>query len=150
MRLTLESDYAIRIVYVLACRRERTDAREISEESGVTLRFSLKILRKLVGADIVRSFKGSRGGYELAKEPSAVSVYDIIEVIEGPIHFSRCAASDFICTRVKEKPCAFGRGFEEISLLIRERLSAMTFDQFMEPVGTGMEKNTGDDSREGA
>ena len=131
MHLTLESDYAVRIVYVLACSRARMDAKAISEVAGVTLRFSLKILRKLVEAGIAKSFKGTQGGYELARNPSEISVYDVISVIEGPIHFSRCIDSEFICTRVKEKPCEFRRGFEEVSDLVREKFSAMTFDKFI-------------------
>lgn len=45
MHITLEADYAIRIVQVLAQNQRRLDAKTISEMTGVTLRFSLKILR---------------------------------------------------------------------------------------------------------
>ena len=58
MILNLETDYAIRIVHYLAEVGERRDAGKIAEKTGVTLRFSLKILRKLVAAGIIRSYKG--------------------------------------------------------------------------------------------
>lgn len=48
-------------------RVEKVGAKTISEMTGVTLRFSLKILRKLVAAGIVKSFKGTQGGYEIGK-----------------------------------------------------------------------------------
>ena len=48
MHITLESDYAVRIVYCLAQNGGRMEAAAIAEQTGVTLRFSLKILRKLV------------------------------------------------------------------------------------------------------
>ena len=70
MHITQESDYAIRIVYCLAKSSARRDARGISEEINVSLRFSLKILGKLVQSGIVTSFKGNRGGYELARPAS--------------------------------------------------------------------------------
>ena len=57
MHITLESDYATRIAYCLAKAPGRMDAKSISEETGVTLRFSLKILRKLVASGIVKSCK---------------------------------------------------------------------------------------------
>ena len=44
MYITQETDYAVRIVYCLARCGQRRDARSISEEMCVTLRFSLKIL----------------------------------------------------------------------------------------------------------
>ena len=53
MHITLESDYAVRIVYCLARQGGRMDAKKIAEETGVTLRFSLKILRKLVAGGLV-------------------------------------------------------------------------------------------------
>ena len=63
MHITLETDYAVRIVYFLAQSGERVDAGRIAEETGVTLRFSLKILRKLVSGGVVMSYKGAKGGY---------------------------------------------------------------------------------------
>ncbi|MDR2909296.1 MAG: Rrf2 family transcriptional regulator, partial [Oscillospiraceae bacterium] len=61
MRITLEADYAIRIIDTLARQGVRVEARTIAEKSQVTLRFSLKILRKLVAAGLVKSFKGAQG-----------------------------------------------------------------------------------------
>ena len=69
MHITLESDYAVRIVYCLAQNGGRMEAAAIAEQTGVTLRFSLKILRKLVAGELVKSYKGAGGGYELAKDP---------------------------------------------------------------------------------
>lgn len=60
MHITRETDYAIRIIYCLANTQGRKDAGTISEEMGVTLRFSLKILHKLVKCGLVKSYKGPR------------------------------------------------------------------------------------------
>lgn len=132
MQLTLESDYAIRIIYIIANdSAKRMDAKTISEISGVPLRFSLKILRKLVGGGLVRSYKGTRGGYELAKEPQEISILDVVELTEGPIHINRCISSDFVCTRVKDSPCQFQKRFDEVSKTISDSLRALTFDLFL-------------------
>ncbi len=84
MHITLESDYAVRIVYCLAQNGGRMEAAAIAEQTGVTLRFSLKILRKLVAGELVKSYKGAGGGYELAKDPKEISLYEVIEQVEGP------------------------------------------------------------------
>ena len=47
MQLNLETDYAIRLVSILCESKERISASEIAKRTGVTLRFSLKILGKL-------------------------------------------------------------------------------------------------------
>ena len=67
VHINLESDYAARIVYCLTKVDGRLDAQSIAEETCVSLRFTLKIMRKLVAAGIVRSFKGAKGGYQLAR-----------------------------------------------------------------------------------
>ena len=132
MQITLEADYAVRIVYILAAQKTRLDAASLAEISGVTIRFSLKILRKLVGAGLVKSFKGASGGYEIAKKPEEISLCDILEVIEGPIHIARCIKGEYECTREKEDgQCMFQCTFEKVSQNLRNELKRYTMDQFL-------------------
>ena len=63
MHMTLEADYAVRIVACLVTEDQRRDAAYIAEKTQVPLRFALKILRKLVQGRLAVSFKGARGGY---------------------------------------------------------------------------------------
>lgn len=122
MNITLEADYAIRIVYTLAEEKRRLEAKYIAEKTGVTLRFSLKILRKLVSAGIVKSFKGTQGGYELQKQPEEISLYDIILIIDGAYQFSKCGNSDFTCTRVPDKNCTIRKVFNKITKSVIDQL----------------------------
>lgn len=128
MCLTLESDYAIRIVGCLTSVNRRSDAKYISEQTGVSLRFSLKILRKLVAAGIVRSYKGIQGGYELAKSPADITLYDVITAIEGGYFLNKCHDSDFICTRNAKDNCSFRRVFTEISEIVSRELASHSFE----------------------
>lgn len=122
MNITLEADYAIRIIYCLAKENKRIEAKSIAETTGVTLRFSLKILRKLVAAEIIKSFKGTQGGYELAKPASEISLYDIISIIEGPYSFSKCGHDEFVCTRKPDKNCKIRNVFCEITESVIKQL----------------------------
>ncbi|NLZ46910.1 MAG: Rrf2 family transcriptional regulator [Clostridiales bacterium] len=127
MHITLESDYAVRIVACLAAEGIRIDAKTISEITCVTLRFSLKILRKLVTAGIVKSFKGAQGGYQLAKEPSEISLKDVIETIEGTYNFNRCLDTDF-CSRGKSGMCAYQQVFNNITQMVSKQLEEHNFE----------------------
>lgn len=131
MHITLESDYAIRIVVYLAREGSRSDAKTIAESTEVTLRFALKILRKLVSGGIVCSYKGINGGYELAKKPGQISLADVIGVIEGPYYLSRCLKPDGECPRVHGKDCKVSRIFADISKTVGQKLSKATFDQLI-------------------
>ncbi|MDE6593910.1 MAG: Rrf2 family transcriptional regulator [Oscillospiraceae bacterium] len=127
MCLTLESDYAVRIIGCLASEGKRIDAKNISEKTGVSLRFSLKILRKLVSGELVRSFKGMQGGYELAKSPDSISLFDVIECVEGEYYLNRCHEEDFVCTRDAKGCCAYQNVYREINEIVTDKLKSYTF-----------------------
>ncbi len=136
MHITLETDYAIRIVYSLARSGRRTDAKSLSQQTGVTLRFALKILRKLVASGIVRSFKGTQGGYEIARPLEEITLRDVIETVEGPYAISRCVEQkeDFCCSNPESGGCGcrFHDIFADISAMVNEKLEAVRFSDLVE------------------
>lgn len=132
MHITLETDYAIRIVDYLAKNKQRFDAKTISDSTNVPLRFSLKILRKLAASEIVKSFKGAKGGYELCVPVEKLSLYDVVEVVEGTYRFSRCLDDHYCCSRTEnELNCGYQIAFANISQKVCEELKKLTFDQFI-------------------
>ena len=123
LRLTNESDYALRITNELAMIGTVVSAKDLAERTDVTIRFALKILRKLSLAGIVDSKKGAQGGYYLKRLPSEVSIGEIIEVIEGPIHVSNCSRNDYVCPRsMAADECRFHRYFCDLNDRIRREL----------------------------
>lgn len=132
MHITLESDYAVRIVACLANEGKRLDAKLISEKTCVTLRFSLKILRKLVSSNIVKSFKGTFGGYELEKKPEEITLKDVIEAVEGTYMLSRCLDNNYPCTRGASGNCKYQRAFKQISDIVDNELSKYNFSMFLD------------------
>lgn len=136
MYITQEADYAVRIVYCLAKHGKRCDARTISEEMSVTLRFSLKILGKLSTAGIVKSFKGNRGGYELAREAVEISLKEVLSAVEGPYSMSRCLCENE-CNRGALNQCAFQRVLARISNDINSQLEEVSFLHLLEDTAPG-------------
>ena len=132
MNITMEADYALRIGYLFSGNNTKTDAAALSEKIGVSLRFTLKILRKLLLAGIVKSYKGTHGGYMLAKEPKDISMYDVITAIDGDIPLNRCTNGVYECQNPNVKngmPCAMRHVFAELSMELKTKLSAITFDK---------------------
>lgn len=125
MVMTLEADYAVRIVEHLTRNPGRCDARSISEEMDVPLRFCLKILRKLVADELVCSFKGAKGGYTLAKPAAQVTLREVIESVEGPYMLSRCQKEEYSCGR---SHCRLHRIYERISEDVRKELDSFNFE----------------------
>ena len=134
MRITQESDYALRIVTALAARDGVVDAKTVSEETSVTLRFTLKILHKLVTGKLVRSYKGVNGGYRLARAPQEITMKDVIELIDGPISICRCLTEDEVCSQSADKhECLFHRIFSGISLNVAIKLGKIRISDIVSP-----------------
>ncbi len=131
MHINLESDYAVRIVQCLALSDERRDAQSIAESTCVSLRFTLKIMRKLVAAGVVKSYKGARGGYTLSRPAAAITLRQVIEAVEGPYRFSRCVDGDYACNCSTKTACPFHSVFDEITQMVTAKLDAVTFDQLL-------------------
>ena len=129
MRITLESDYALRIVTELAEKKERMDAKTLAEETNVTPRFTLKILHKLVQGGIVRSYKGAKGGYTLSRDAKIITLKQIIELIDGPIIIARCVESGESCALNHDKSaCAYHHIFDTLSIDVARKLNNITID----------------------
>ena len=127
MRITLESDYALRILSALATHEERVDAKTLSVETSVTIQFTLKILHKLVGCDLVRSYKGVKGGYALNRPADEITLKQVIEYIDGPIAIVRCLESAESCSLNQEKTaCIYHHIFDTISLDVARKLAGIT------------------------
>ncbi len=127
MQLNLETDYAIRLVALLCETGERISASEIAQRTGVTLRFSLKILGKLAQSGIVKSYKGANGGYVINKDPKDISLREVVSIMQGPISVNRCLLDDDKCTNPNSAECRFRRFFAELSNEINEKMDKMRF-----------------------
>ncbi len=94
MRISVKADYAIRAAAELAAAQGGgpVKAETIADAQGIPLKYLLNILGELNRANIVRSRRGSGGGFELARLPSAVTLAELIRAVDGPlanVHESR-------------------------------------------------------------
>jgi Rrf2 family protein len=125
MVMTLEADYAVRIVDALSQSNQKVDAKTLAAKTQVPLRFALKILRKLVAGKIIVSYKGVHGGYALARSADRITLRQVIEAVEGPYMISRCQQTEYGCAHTAG--CRFHGIYDEISGLVRQKLDSYTF-----------------------
>ncbi len=87
MRLSTKGEYASRAMLELSLRYEGgpLHIREISEAQRIPLRFLAQILLLLKRAGYLKSRKGHLGGYTLSRPPSAITVAEVIRVMDGPL-----------------------------------------------------------------
>ena len=127
MRITLESDYALRIITALAEESAVIDAKSLSDKTLVTQRFTLKILHKLVKGGLVSSFKGVKGGYKLKRTAEDITLKQVIELIDGPIVIARCLEGGEECSLNPDKTsCVFHHIFDALSIDVARKLNKIT------------------------
>lgn len=129
MRITQESDYALRVVLYLYKygMGKRIEAKAISSHENVPPRFLLKLLRKLAAAGIIESYKGYDGGYAITKPPESVSILDVLEAIEGPVIINKCLADETMCNAGKAKTCQMHKALESVQKDLVDEMSAINF-----------------------
>ena len=98
MFLTKECDYAIRVVRELA-DLEMRPVKTICDHEHIPPPFAYKILKKLDRAGIVVSRRGATGGYQLAKTPESISLFDIVSAIDNHLFLNACLQDGHICSR---------------------------------------------------
>lgn len=86
MRVTPRADYGVRAAIFLAAHPDQpVKAETIAEGIEAPRKFLDAILAELRVAGIVRSQRGSAGGYRLARPPEQIAVADIMRATEGPL-----------------------------------------------------------------
>lgn len=128
MRITREGDYGIRSVLYLARQpfKKVSFVNEISEEYKIPRSFLAKILQKLVKARIVRSYRGVKGGFSLAKHSREISVLDVLEAVEGKLSVNLCINDRKKCAFSKH--CPVTSVWQTVQSKVVEILKKSTFE----------------------
>ena len=99
LRLSKKADYALMAMKHLALQADRgsASAREIAQHYEIPVELLAKVLQRLVRRGLLASHQGTRGGYQLARAASVISIADVIEAIDGPLTMTACSSDDHRC-----------------------------------------------------
>lgn len=104
LQISRRADLAVRAAALLSVADGSRNATVLADLLATTPGFLTQAIGPLVKAGLVRSTPGPTGGYALVVDPSALSVLDVIEAVEGPTEHGRCVVADTPCTATS--PCA--------------------------------------------
>ncbi len=87
MKISTKGEYASRAMLELSLRHREGSLhiKAISAAQDIPERFLEQILLQLKRAGYLRSRKGPRGGYVLAKPPELITVAEVVRVMDGPL-----------------------------------------------------------------
>ena len=126
MRLTRQGDYAVRVMVDLAVHEDDAPVprARIQERQDVPPAYLAKIVQMLARAGLVRTQVGVRGGVSLAVPADQVTLRQVIEAAEGPIHLNRCVAEPGACPR--DRFCTVHPVWLRLQGLVTRELDAVT------------------------
>lgn len=102
LKLSTKGRYGLRAMIELAHSfdREPLQMGEIARRQNFSRKYLHALLTSLKEAGLVKSTRGARGGYLLAKEPSKILVSDIFRALEGELAIIDCLSDPNACSRV--------------------------------------------------
>jgi Rrf2 family protein len=101
-----------------------TPLREIAKRQDLSVKYLEQLIIPLKAAGYIRSVRGARGGYTLARKPDKINVGQIIKVLEGGLSLVDCVEDPKVCDR--EKNCPTRDIWLRMSERLMEELSSLT------------------------
>jgi len=132
LRITRLTDYATVVLSVLASRAgEVLSAAELAELAGLEPPTVSKLLKSLAQAELVEGFRGVHGGYRLARAAQDISLFDIIEAMEGPLAMTECSLDDGHCGIVHH--CGARANWRRVNDVVGDALRAVNLADMAAP-----------------
>lgn len=132
LRISKLTDYAILAMVELTADRDAIlSAQALAERCGLETPTVSKVLKALVRADLVESFRGANGGYRARSAPEHVSIAAVIDAIEGPIAMTECSIHEGLCT--VEASCSARDNWQKVSRAVAGALERVSLADMSRP-----------------
>jgi len=100
--ITRDTDYAIRALICIAGQKgSLSSVTQLTEELDTPRPFLRKILQRLNKEGLLKSSKGKGGGFSLQADPGKVSVFNVIEIFQGPFQLNEHVLKGKVCPHIK-------------------------------------------------
>jgi Rrf2 family cysteine metabolism transcriptional repressor len=126
MKLSTRTRYGMRAVIELSQHEEKRplQLKTIAERQGISVKYLEQLMSLLRSAGFVRSIRGSKGGYVLARAPEQINLYDVFRCLEGAVSTAECTEDTDYCERAAD--CAAREVWLRVEEAIQGVLSSMT------------------------
>ncbi len=132
MKWSTRGRYGVRLMLDLALHNGEAPVllKDIARRQGISEKYLWNLISPLKAVGLVRSIRGARGGYRLAKKPSEISLKDIMRVLEGTLCLVDCVETPSACER--SPSCITRDVWCEASQNFMKTLESMTLEKMVE------------------
>lgn len=126
MQIPRRVDYGLRAVIYLSNQdpEKCCSITEIAKRQGMPRKFLEKIIQDLTRGGLIKSKRGSCGGYALARTADAISFFDVIQALEGPLAVNACMVEHLSCDQLTR--CTMQSVWSDVQRKITEMLTQTT------------------------
>jgi len=128
MMFTTKTEYGMRAMLVLLKADEKNplSLAQIAKEENISQPYLERLFKQLKADGLVKSTKGSNGGYYLARKPEEINMFEIVEALEGPLSVFYCMSEGtrkMVCTPTR---CLTKNVWHELQVNIIKTLRKFT------------------------
>ncbi len=131
--LRRNTDYGLRMMAVLAkhfYNGRFMSARQLASDGNFSYQLGCKLLQKLHRAELVKSAMGPKGGFTLSREPSKITLMEVITALQGGVHLNKCLVGDEGCEF--QAKCNLSTKLACLQLYIEGYLGEITLEEILQ------------------
>jgi Rrf2 family protein len=131
MRISTKIRYGTRAMLELASHYGEgpIELKEIAKQENISLKYLEQVIIPLRSAGLVKSVRGSKGGYSLVKSPPEICLNDLVEILEGPVDLVECLRDPKACQ--KSSSCVTRDIWKEVSEAIYRIFHSVTLEEMV-------------------
>jgi Rrf2 family cysteine metabolism transcriptional repressor len=131
MKISTKIRYGARAMVELAYRYGEgpIELKEIAKKENISLKYLEQVINPLRADGLVKAVRGAKGGYSLAKPPSEICLYDVIETLEGPLNLLECLGDAKACQKVSS--CVTREIWKEVSEAMSKIFYSVTLEDMV-------------------
>lgn len=130
MQVTKAVDYGLRALLLMSRQPEgRFFLQDLADQAALPRNYLVKILKSLSCAGLVRSHRGIKGGFSLARSPREITLREVVEAIDGPVVVLHCLANE--TSSSKTNTCAPEVFFRQLRDMILANLESHNLQELI-------------------
>jgi Rrf2 family nitric oxide-sensitive transcriptional repressor len=136
VRLSLQTDYALRTLLYLGSRTGRAKVAEVATFYGISVHHLGKVVHQLGKLGLVRNVRGATGGIELARAPAEIPLGSVIRAFEGSARLLECIDTPDVCAI--QPGCRLRGVLAEAERRMMGYLAGVTLADILPPAGADL------------
>lgn len=135
MKISTKGRYGLRILFDLALNPDEAPRmiKDIAAAQGISQKYISRLIIALRQAGLVKSVRGAKGGYKLARFPKDITLLEVVEVMEGRIGLVDCVSVPDACRQTPT--CAARQIWARLNDQIRQLMASVTLQTLLDKQG---------------